>query len=73
MSPRFTLYVKQALKGGDNGSCPFCMRVYMTVLQKTSKDNIKTIPVDFENKTEEFLKLNPGEYQQFDQQLYAPY
>ena len=36
MSPRFTLYVKQALKGGDNGSCPFCMRVYMTVLQKNN-------------------------------------
>jgi len=57
---RFELYVKQSSDGGDCGSCPFCMRVYMFMLTKMKKDQIRTVPVDLANKTDDFLVLNPA-------------
>jgi len=56
---RFDLYVKQACDGGDSGSCPFCMRVIMYMLTKMDRKEIKIVPIDLANKTDEFLSLNP--------------
>ena len=59
MGPRFEIYVKAASDGKSIGDCPFSQYVSMVAHLKIPKDQYTRIPVDFSNKSKEFLQLNP--------------
>ncbi|KAK7101773.1 uncharacterized protein [Littorina saxatilis] len=60
MAPRFEIYVKAACDGRSVGDCPFSQYVCMVADIKIPKDQYTLKPVDFSNKTKEFLELNPS-------------
>ena len=59
MGPRFEIYVKAASDGKSIGDCPFSQYVSMVAHLKIPEDQYTRIPVDFSNKSKEFLQLNP--------------
>ena len=59
MGPRFDIYVKAASDGQSTGDCPFSQYVSMVAHLKIPREQYRFIPVDFNNKSPEFLKLNP--------------
>ncbi|XP_076448273.1 uncharacterized protein LOC143284993 isoform X2 [Babylonia areolata] len=59
MGPRFEIYVKAASDGKSIGDCPFSQFVSMVAQLKIPQDQYIRTPVDFNNKSKEFLALNP--------------
>ena len=59
MAPQFKIYVKAASDGQSIGDCPFSQYVSMVAHLKIPKDQYTLLPVDFSNKSKEFLQLNP--------------
>lgn len=57
---RFLLYVKAASNGKDIGDCPFSQRVLMFCKLKVPSDKIDINTVDIANKSDDFVRLNPG-------------
>ncbi|XP_064604699.1 chloride intracellular channel protein 5-like isoform X2 [Liolophura sinensis] len=61
-SSQFELYVKADSSGKAIGDCPFSLRtlMYSNLKVEDWPSVFKVIPVDFQNKPPEFLKLNPA-------------
>ena len=57
--PRFHLYIKATSNGTGVGDCPFSQRSYMYCLLKGLTTDLKIVPIDFNAKPAEFLKLTP--------------
>ncbi|KAL8582055.1 hypothetical protein ACOMHN_028036 [Nucella lapillus] len=59
MGPRFEIYVKAASDGKRVGDCPFSQFVSMVTQLKVPQDQYTHTPVDFNNKSKDFLALSP--------------